>query len=165
MTYPDTPACTESTTIQEPFGYVRVLPSTEVPLAIADPSGTTVLLPVCQTGCADAPPSDFLQLNRASEPHQFNAGGSGTQVRLGRNFTWTLAGGRLLVNYANGHSAEFTQASDERPGVGTVVATYTDGTATTFVMKDAITPAGTAGSAAAPGAPGAAPPSAAKAAR
>ncbi|HVF34223.1 MAG TPA: hypothetical protein VND91_02750 [Candidatus Saccharimonadia bacterium] len=126
-TYPDTPACTTTTTTTDPTRYVRTAGASQVPVPIADPTGKTVVLPVCETACAAAPVNGFV-VNRVMEPHRFDTGGVGAQLRLGRSFTWALVGGRLTINYADGHSASVTQVSDERPGVGTAVARYIDAT-------------------------------------
>lgn len=126
--YPDTSACNDVTEVFDPELYVRVVSASEVPLPIADPTGKTIVLPVCETACADPPVISTTNLNRAQEPHRFDPGGVGAQLRIGRAFTWMLAGGRLQINYANGHSAHVTQVSDEVPGIGTASTRYIDGT-------------------------------------
>lgn len=126
--YPDNPEIpTEDLPVAAPGFYYPALVDDAPRAAFPDPAGQTFLLPRCAV--PDCSPYELLgsfsTFGLVDEPHRFDAGGQGSTLRVGEDFTWTLeTDGSLTVDYAGGGSTRFRLASHDL-AYGTVVALHT----------------------------------------
>lgn len=142
--YPDNPEITTVQVSGDPSVRLSAVVGDIGLQGYTDPSGTTLVLPTCQTAACDEvgiegngfhPPSRFT-----NAPHRFDAAGTGTTTRINRAFTWSLdAEGRLRVIYGDGGQAFWVAASADRQ-YGAVTGVYTTPQGAEFPLTDIYAP-------------------------